>query len=222
MKTFDDSKFTGFLEWQCEIYDYRIKSGAPGHTPTRDSGYGCRLMCSLSYISGSRLIALFDRFVIMTIIFKIHSDKAKAIGPMMFPWLLGANGEDEDAQDSTFRDGAVTTGCSTDGPESSNLATNGFTSVDYFGSNDLAREDQSIFINDKYHRNDVEKVYSYGSISASRRFLLITHNPEPVYDLRLQFVMVEFHDDDDDDDDDFAADDGYPPSSLNERYQTLI
>lgn len=76
----------------------RNRSGAPGHTPTRDSGYGCRLMCSLSYISGSRLIALFDRFVIMTIIFKIHSDKAKAIGPMMFPWLLGANGEDEDAQ----------------------------------------------------------------------------------------------------------------------------
>ncbi|QSS65650.1 hypothetical protein I7I51_06498 [Histoplasma capsulatum] len=100
-------------------------------------------------------------------------------------------------RDSTFRDGAVTTDCSTDGPESINLATNGFTSADYFGSNDLAREDQSIFINDKYHGNDVEKVYSYGSISASRRFLLITHNPEPVYDLRLRFVAVEFHDDDD-------------------------
>lgn len=48
----------------------------------------------LSYIFSSRLIALFDRFVIMTIIFKIHSDKAKAIGTMKFPWLLGANGED--------------------------------------------------------------------------------------------------------------------------------
>ncbi|EER38993.1 predicted protein [Histoplasma capsulatum H143] len=264
MKTFDDSKSTGFLEWQCEIYDYRIKyenlalsywgltedpvlgsmkawSGASGHTPTRDSGYGCRLMCSLSYISGSRLIALFNRFVIMTIIFKIHSDKAKAIGPMMFPWLLGANGKATIAADSQTRkrrpgsdhfNGVLraTLRASTEirhletvpsPPIAASMARRVsiwqqmvFTSVDYFGSNDLAREDQSIFINDKYHGNDVEKVYSYGSISASRRppnsssfantimrFLLITDNPEPVSDLRLQFVAVEFHDDDD-----FAAD----------------